>query len=197
MSKSLSSCVLVTIGLAMGLSLGACQSGEKSSASGVPAAKVSPTALQAQAQLPPPPTATQKASIGNGAVAVNTANTPGDTDSFWVQQIDIDGDGDMEQTQLLWDDEDKVLFAYAETDVACAYGGTATVAILAAVNGKGNPRGRPAGSGFYAIYFDGTECGADAASVYGCTFNAAGITTAWAAVMVDSEGDEIDAVGIN
>ena len=129
MIKSSSRVVLASLGLALLCAVGACQSGDKKQASGsVPAAKVNPVALQAQAKLPPPPTAKPATSIGKGKAAVSTANAPGDTDSYWVQQIDIDGDGDMEQADLLWDDEDKVLFAYAETDIACSYGGTAVVA---------------------------------------------------------------------
>lgn len=198
MSSRSSRFVLMSIGLVLACAIGACQSTSKSgSAAGVPSAKVNPAPLQAQAKQPPPSNATQKTSIGQGKMAVQTANKPGDTDSYWVQQFDIDGDGDMEQTDFLWDDEDKVLYAYAQTEVACSFGGTAVVAILAGVNGAGNSHGRPAGSGFYAVYFDGTECGAAAAGLYGCKFDAAGNATAWAGAVVDSFGDEIDFVGMN
>lgn len=189
--------IRVSVVSALALVAGACQSNDKGGGSGTPSAKVNPKALQAQAKLPPPANAKPATSIGKGPAMVMTANTPADTDSYWVAQVDIDGDGDVEQTQMLWDDEDKVLFAYAETDVACTYGGVSTVAILAGVNGAGNARGRAAGSGFYAVYFDGTECGADRAGLFGCTFDASGNVTAWAAVVVDSAGDEIDMVGMN
>src|SRR5690349_18236417 len=170
MSCRSSRLVLMSIGLVLTFAVAACQSRSKAvsgSGAGVPSAKVNPAPLQAQAKQPPPPSATKKDSIGQGTMVVKTANTPGDTDSYWVQQFDIDGDGDMEQTDFLRDDEDKVLYAYAQTEVPCSFGGTAVVAILGGVYGAGNSHGRPAGSGFYAVYFDGTECGAAAAGLYG------------------------------
>ena len=198
MNRRLITGVQVSIAMALACAVGACKSGEKSgSGSAVPSAKVNPAPLQAQAALPPPPNATKATSIGKGAASIQTGNGAGDTDSFWVGQLDIDGDGDVETTQFLWDDEDKVLFAYAETEVACENGGTSVVAILAGVNAAGNSRGRPVGSGFYAVYFDGTECGADQAGLFGCTFTASGYVNGWAAVVVDSAGDEIDMVGVN
>ena len=196
MIRSSQRSTLVSLSLVLTCVAGGSASGDKSSvsATGSPSAKVSPGSLQARAMMPPPTTATKKASIGSGKTVVQTANALGETDSYWVEQIDIDGDGTVEQTEFLWDDEDKVLFAYSETDVPCTFGGTSVVAIVACINAAGNPRGRPVGSGFYAVYFDGTECGADEAGLFGCTFNAAGDVTAWAAVVVDSAGDEIDVV---
>jgi hypothetical protein len=197
-----SSLILVCAGLAVAIGgLSGCKNDKATSSSGTstsaaaPAAKMNPATLQAMSKLPPPPSATKATSLGSGPTMINTANSAGDTDSFWVAQFDIDGDGDFETTQFLWDSEDRILFAYAETDIACSNGGTAMVAILAGVNAAGNPRGRPAGSGFYAIYFDGTECGAESAGLYGARFDASGNITAWGAVVVDSNGDEIDAVG--
>ena len=186
-----------SLAISAALVIGACESSDKGGANSGAGVKTNPAAVQARAKQPPPANAAQKSSIGSGSASVMTANTPGDTDSFWIQELDIDGDGTVEQVQLLWDDEDKVLFAYAETDVPCANGGTAVVAVLVGVNGQGNPRGRAAGSGFYAITLDAMECDAAAAGLYGCTFDAAGNESAWALVVVDSMGDEIDAVVTN
>ncbi len=180
------------VALVLAGALGACKSGEEgSAAAGESGISVNPSKVQARAKTPPPSTASHQASIGKGNVSVRTANTSTETDSEWVEQLDIDGDGTLEQTELLWDDEDKVLFAYAETDVPCEFGGTAVVAILVGVNGQGNPRGRPAGSGFYAAYLDDTECGADEAGLYGCKFDAAGKVTAWGEAVMDEAGDTI------
>ena len=165
----------------------------------IPAAKVNPAAVQALAKAPAPPaTATQQTSIGKGKAAIKTASSAGETDSSWVESIDIDGDGDgvVEQTTLLWDDEDKVLFAFADTDVPCEMGGTAVVSILIGVNGNGNPRGRPAGSGFYAVYFDATECGAMTAGLFGAKFDARGRVTAAGAVLVDEATDDVTVVAV-
>src|SRR6185295_3644855 len=102
--------VLASTAFLLACSLSACKSGDKQAESGAnpPNAKVNPTALQARAMQPPPPNATQRAWIGSGPASVQTANFAGDTDSFWIEQFDIDGNGTLEQTQLLWDDEDKV-----------------------------------------------------------------------------------------
>src|SRR6266487_808843 len=44
--------------------------------------------------------------------------------------------------------------------------------------GKGNARHRPAGSGFYVVSLDATECKAEVAEAYGCKFDAKGNPTA-------------------
>jgi hypothetical protein len=162
-----------------------------------PAAKVNPAEVQAMAKAPTPPaSATRQSSIGKGKTAVKSANAPGDTDSYWVMELDIDGDGMVEETSLLWDDEDKVLLAYAETDVPCQWGGTAAVSLLVGVNGKGNTRGMPEGSGFYAVYFDATECAAEAAGLYGCKFDARGNATACGAAVLDEATDTVAIVEV-
>ncbi len=157
-----------------------------------PAAKVNPAEVQAMAKAPAPPAnATKQSSIGKGKAALKTANAPGDTDSYWVMELDIDGDGTVEETSLLWDDEDKILLAYAETDVPCQWGGTAAVSLLVGVNAKGNPRGMPEGSGFYAEYLDATECAAEVAGLYGCKFDARGNATACGAAVLDEATDTV------
>lgn len=169
-----------------------------SHSSKAPSVKVNPAAVQAAAaKAPAPPaSATKRSSIGTGKAAVNTANAPGDTDSYWVDEIDIDGDGDVEETSLLWDDEDKVLFAYADTEVPCDWGGTASASILIGVNARGNSRNRPEGSGFYAVWLDATECDAEAAGLFGCRFDARGNATACGAVVVDEADDTVTIVAV-
>lgn len=170
-------------------------SGATSGSAKAPPTDVNPAAVQALAKAPAPPSnATRQATIGMGKAAIKTANTSGESDSVWVEEIDVDGDGAVEETQLLWDDEDKVLFAYAETDVPCDMGGTATAALLIGVNGKGNLRGRPEGSGFYAVYLDATECGAIAAGLFGARFDARGYVTACGEVVINEDTDEITIV---
>jgi hypothetical protein len=187
--------VCVLVALASAGALGACKSGKGSGTKDAPGVKADPSKIQARAEQPPPATATHKTSIGKGKTAIKTANAPNDTDLYWIQEIDIDGDGTAEQAELLWDDEDKVLFVYAEDDVMCDDGSSAVVAMLACVYGKGNPRKRPAESGFYAAYFDVAEGGAEVAGLYGCTFDAKGDVGDWEAVVVDNAGDEIVAAG--
>jgi hypothetical protein len=157
-----------------------------------PAAVQVPPKVAAMADAPKPGAgATKKSSIGKGKAAASTANAAGDDDSFWVEEIDIDGDGTTEQTDVLWDDEDKVLFLSASGDFKCKNGGTGTGDMLIAVNGKGNSRGRPAGSGFYVVTLDEDECAADDAGSYGCKFDARGVATACGVVIVDDKNDDI------
>jgi len=122
---------------------------------------------------------------------MNTANSPGDTDSFWVQQIDVNGDGTVESANLIWDDEDRILYFYYEGGFKCKNGKTGSGAVLIGVNGKDNPRNRPAGSGFYAVSLDKDECGAEEAGLWGCRFDAAGNPTACGTVGIDDKYDDI------
>src|SRR5262245_47849468 len=67
-----------------------------------------PAAVLAKAKAPTAPADAKKATaIGKGNVKVNTANGADDTDSIWVEELDIDGDGNVEKSDVLWDDEDK------------------------------------------------------------------------------------------
>jgi len=152
-----------------------------------------PAALLSKADDPKPPAnATQKTSIGRGKTAASTANSPTDTDSFWIEQIDVDGDGDTEAVGLLWDDEDRVLYVYDENDsLVCADGSPATADLLIAINGKGNARNRPAGSGFYIVSLDASECKAETAEAYGCKFDATGTPTVCGVAEVDDKNDDI------
>ena len=151
-----------------------------------------PAAVAAKADAPAPPAnATKKTSFGKHKAAVNTANAADDTDSFWVEQIDIDGDGTAEATDVLWDDEDKVLYLYAEGDFPCQGGGTGSGDLLIAINGKGNSRGRAAGSGWYLVTLDEGECHAKVAGTYGCKFDAKGNVTACGAAVADEKNDEL------
>ena len=63
--------------------------------------------------------------------------------------------------------------------------------MLIAINGKGNARHRPAGSGFYLVSLDAGECKADAAEAFGCKFDATGNPTACGVAVVDDKNDDI------
>src|SRR5437867_4750639 len=155
--------------------------------------KVSPPAsVTDKAKSPTPPADAKKgASIGKKKVKVKTANGTDDTDSMWVEQLDIDGDGDVEDTNLLWDDEDKVLYLYADGTFTCANGGTGEGGMLIALYGDGNTYKKPVGSGWYAVGLDKSECAAEAAGVYGCKFDAQGNATACGAARIDATNDDI------
>ena len=52
-------------------------------------------------------------------------------------------------------------------------------------------RHRPAGSGFYIVSLDATECKAEVAEAYGCKFDAKGNPTACGVAEVDDKNDDI------
>jgi hypothetical protein len=150
-------------------------------------------AVIAKGKTPKPPSDAKKTNtIGKGKLAAKTGNTSADTDSFWVEELDINNDGDLEQTDLLYDDEDKVLYLYAETDFSCADGaGEGRGAMLMAINGQGNNRNRPAGSGWYLVELDAGECSAQTAAVWGCRFDANGNRTECGLAQAQVVEDEI------
>src|SRR5262245_17398428 len=145
----------------------------------------------------PPATATKATTAGKGKTTIGTANGAGDTDSAWVETIDIDGDGTAEVTDVVWDDEDKMLFLHAGDAFRCKNGGAGEGDLLIGINGEGNPRHRPAGSGFYVVSLDEGECGVKAAGLYGCRFDAKGIATACGVVTIDDKNDDVTIVTVS
>src|SRR5262245_40660324 len=110
---------------------------------------VKPGAVQKKAGTPPPATATKTKTAGKSATKISTANSPTDDDSFWIEKLDIDGDGNVDDANLVGEDEDKGLYAWKGGTFTCKKGGTGAGELLIAVNAAGNPRNRPAGSGFW------------------------------------------------
>jgi len=155
-------------------------------------------AVTSKADTPQPPaSATKVKSAGKGKTTINTANSADDDDSAWIETLDIDGDGTAEAADIVWDDEDKVLFLHAADAFTCKNGGAGEGDLLIAINGKGNPRGRPAGSGFYVVSLDEGECGVKAAGLYGCRFDATGTPTACGVVSIDDKNDDVTIVTVS
>jgi hypothetical protein len=151
-----------------------------------------PAAVRGMAAAPKAPgSAKQGTSVGKGKATANTANAPGDGDSIWVEQVDVDGDGNVDQASVLWDDEDKVLYLYKEGTFTCRNGGTGDGGVLVAIYGTGNTRKAPVGSGWYAVELDKSECGAQAAGLFGCKFDAQGNATACGVAVVDDKNDDV------
>jgi hypothetical protein len=151
-----------------------------------------PSSVTDKAKSPAPPADAKKAkSIGKNKVKVNTANSADDTDSMWVEKLDIDGDGSVEQANLLWDDEDKVLYLYADGTFTCSNGGTGAGGMLIALYGDGNTYEKPVGSGWYVVGLDKGECGAKTAGIFGCKFDAQGNATACGAAKINAKNDDI------
>ena len=139
----------------------------------------------------PPANAQQQTSVGEGSMTMGTNNSPTDTDSYWEESIDVDGNGDVETADFLWDDEDKILLIYYEDDFTCDNGAPGSGATLMGINGADNPRGRPAGSGFYIVSLDESECGAQEAALWGCKFDASGNDTACGIAALDEKNDDL------
>jgi hypothetical protein len=116
---------------------------------------------------------TKQSTIGNGKTTVKTSKD----NSFWVEELDITGNGNAVETQMLWDDTDKVLFSYADTTFRCNDGSTANGDFLIATYGKNNREKKPAGSGWWAANLDQGECKARTDELFGCQFNANGKNT--------------------
>ncbi|MBI3797914.1 MAG: hypothetical protein HY268_13220 [Deltaproteobacteria bacterium] len=186
--------MLLVLGLVVLLGIGEARAQEKNSpGQNMVGADVQVKAAIAKGKNPssPPANASKKTTIGKGKTVVNTANAPGDDDSFWVESIDIDGDGTVEETDVLYDDEDKVVYLHADGDFKCKGGGTGAGDMLIAVNTAGNSRNRPAGSGWYVVDLDESECKAKIAGLYGCKFDANGNATACGMATLDEKNDEI------
>ena len=139
----------------------------------------------------PPANADKKTKVGSGKLSVNTANPKDNGDSMWIEEIDIDGDGTVETAAFLYDDEDNVTYIYANKDFTCTDGGIGKGGILIAVYDKGNTYKKPLGSGWYACTLDEGECGAKAAAVWGCNFDAKGNATACGLATIDEANDNI------
>jgi len=137
-----------------------------------------------------PATATMATSVGSGPLTESTAQAGDAGDSSWVAQIDVDGDGTMEDGTFLWDDEAKILYIAVEDDEVCADGGTVQANTLTALYATGNVAGAPVGSGWTATYLDATECGAAEPVLWGERFDANGnVTEAGEATISPSTGD--------
>ena len=148
---------------------------------------VKPAAVVKKASTPPAPGGKSATVAGKHKVKMST--TP--SASYWLEQVDIDGDGDVEDSNLVWDAADKVLFAYSAVAFTCKNGEPGTAEMLVATNAAGNPRNRPAGSGFWVADLDAGECAAQAAGLWGCKFNASGQETACGAATIDDKTKDI------
>jgi hypothetical protein len=155
--------------------------------SGATGVAVKPTAVQKRAAAPPPASATKTRTVGKTAVKLNT---PSDA-SFWVESMDIDGDGNVEDANLVWDDQNKVLFSYKDGTFTCKNGATGSGEMMIAVYGAGNTWKRPAGSGFFVAALDKDECAAKEAGLWGCRFNKSGNPTQCGLAALDEKTQDL------
>ncbi len=151
------------------------------------------TVVTAKAMTPMPgpgPNAKQQskqAMIGKGKAMVKTSKD----NTTWVEEVDIDGSGRAVDTQMLWDDTDKVLYTYAEKSFQCADGSSGDGNFLIATYGKGNRPKKPAGSGWWLADLDKGECKARADQLFGCKFDASGKNTACGVATLNEKTHEL------
>jgi hypothetical protein len=132
----------------------------------------------------------KKSSIGKGKTMVTTSKD----NSFWMEQVDLDGTGHPVDTQMLWDDTDKVLFTSASKTFQCKDGSSANGALLMATYAKGNKAGKPAGSGWWMASADQSMCKMPTEQAYGCKFDATGKNTACGIATLDNQTHEMTIV---
>lgn len=153
---------------------------------GATGVKVNPGAVQKKVQSPPPSNAAQTSSIGNQAKMATPAGSVS-----WAEQLDVDGNGQVDQATLAWDAQDKVLFSNTSGTFTCNNGASGNGELLIAVNGAGNPRNRPVGSGFWVAALNKGQCGAQTDSLWGCKFDASGNATACGIAQLDEANDDL------
>lgn len=149
--------------------------------------KVNPAELQKKAGTPPPAGTTKTSAIGTDHMKMTT---PPDSQS-WMEQIDADGNGQIDQATLTWDGKDKILFSNTSGTFTCRNGANGSGELLIAVNGAGNPQGRPVGSGFWLASLDKGQCGAQVQSLWGCKFDTAGNPTTCGAARIDDKTHDL------
>jgi len=152
------------------------------------------TKLTGKANTPMPSTTAknnaQKTSVGKGGTSVK-ASQPS---SFWTEELDVDDDGTVEDSQYLYDAKRGILYTYREDDFACPNGNPESGSILMALYAKGNPANKPVGSGWYLVNLNAGQCAAKKAGTFGCKFDADGNATVCGAATVNNATGEIDVV---
>jgi hypothetical protein len=152
------------------------------------------TQLTAKAATPAPganaKNTAQKASVGKGATSVKASQSS----SFWTEELDVDDDGTVENSQYLYDAKKGILYTYREDDFACPDGNPESGSILMALYAKGNPADKPVGSGWYLVNLNAGQCAAKKAGTFGCKFDANGKATECGAATVNNATGEIDVV---
>src|SRR5262249_52888905 len=76
--------------------------------------------VQKKAGTPPPAGTTKTTAIGTEHLKMTT---PPDSQS-WMEQLDVDGNGQVNSTTLTWDGKDKILFSTTSGSFTCQNGTT-------------------------------------------------------------------------
>jgi hypothetical protein len=113
----------------------------------------------------------KQSTIGRGKTMIDTGDPK---NSFWNEPIDINGAGNIVNTDMLWDASSKILYFFAHTNLRCAHTKTIESDILIGIYAKKNFLGKSPGSGWWVINLAPDECQAPQAGLYGCKFDPQG-----------------------
>lgn len=156
-----------------------------------PTVKVGP-AVAAQGSNPAPgPKATnqgQKTSIGKGAASVKASGPS----MYWTDLVDVDADGVVEDNQFLYDAKRGIVYTYRYDNFSCANGKPESGDVLMGIYAKGNPAGKPAGSGWFVVAVNAGQCGEKKAGTFGCRFDASGNPTSCGVAIINEASGEVD-----
>ncbi len=160
----------------------------------VPNIKVTPP-VQAKAKAPKPgPNAKKQPAteaFGKGKASVHFKGKTRQP-SFWSEQLDVDSSGNPVLVDEAWDNHDKIFYVSNDRTFTCGDGQTATGSTLMAIYAKGNPRKRPAGSGWWVTELHKGDCAVPRDDIYGCRFDAAGNNSdCGEAKIIQTETDDV------
>jgi hypothetical protein len=186
----------IVFGLSVAAQSQQTQSKSQTQASAQTGVKFQPSPdVMAKANSPMPgPNAKQQGkqgTIGKGKAMVKTSKQD---NSFWVEEIDLDGSGHPVEAQMLWDDMDKVLYIYADKTFQCANGDSGNGDFLMATYAKGNKASKPAGAGWWMAGLDKGECKARQDEAFGCKFNASGKNTSCGVATLNEKTNDLTIV---
>ena len=152
------------------------------------------TQLTAKAGTPAPganaKNTSQKTSIGKASTSVKVSQPS----SFWTEELDVDDDGTVEDSEYLYDAKRGILYTYRDDDFACPNGNPESGSILMALYAQGNAANKPVGSGWYLVNLNAGQCAAKKAGTFGCKFDANGNATECGAATVNNATGEINVV---
>lgn len=156
-----------------------------------PTVNVGPV-VAAKAMNPTPSAAArnqaQKTTIGTSAVSVKVSAPS----AYWTDLVDIDADGVDEDNQFLFDKQRGILYTYRNDNYQCADGKSEIGDVLMGIYAKGNPSGKPVGSGWFVVAVKPGQCGEKRAGLFGCRFGASGKPATRGTARVKEESGELE-----
>ncbi len=120
--------------------------------------------------------------IGQGKTMINTGDP---RNLLWNEAVDLEGDGNVVNADMLWDASSKILYAFAHTNLRCTHGKAIEGDILIGIYGKKNFLEKTPGSGWWMVDLAKNQCEAPVAGLYGCKFDAQGNTLACGHAEID------------